>query len=423
MPKSLRERLRDLEDNAGTTDLRQRLERVYRRGTTLKTLPDEQVIRDHRGIHDFVEGEYQNTSFGDVFIARKHYSWNHQHGKGKPAWLKNISGDWLSRLGKFADRSEIDLEKTIFIDTETTGLAGGSGTLAFLIGIGFIDGDGFTIQQYFADDFKCEEGMLDLVADFVKPFTTVVTFNGKTYDLPLLSSRYILKHSRSPFDRLDHIDLLHVARQIWGYQLADCRLQTIEKEVLRFYRSDDLPGHAVPQAYFKFLRGEGADPLYRVFEHNADDILTLGIVLPLVWELTHPESRAGDVQLSRSRILLLHGESDAARQVLEIFVAECDNLQLQQLGRLELGRLYKKQGHWNLAHRQWKTALEEEVVFFLEPYLELAKFYEHRKKDCERARFYSVAGLKKLSSGRVRERQALEHRLVRLNKKITRSKN
>ena len=423
MPKSLREKLRELEASTGDTDLRRRLERVHHHASTIKTLPDEQVVRDQRRIHDFVEGEYQNTSFGDVFIARKHYSWNHEHGKGKPAWLKNISGDWLSRLGKFAERREIDLKKTVFIDTETTGLAGGSGTLAFLIGIGFIDDNGFTIQQYFADAFKCEEGMLDLVADFVNPYTTVVTFNGKTYDLPLLSSRYILKRSRSPFDDLKHIDLLHIARQIWGYQLGDCRLQTIEKEVLGFYRSDDLPGHEVPQAYFKFLRGEGADPLYRVFEHNAHDILTLGVVLPLIWELTRPESRAGEAQLSRGRILMRHGESEAARLVLETFVAGSDNLQLRQLGQLELGRFYKKAAKWKLASQHWKIMLKEQAVFFLEPYVELAKFYEHREKYWDKAQYYAAVGLRKLSTGRIKERQALEHRIRRLRKKIARSQN
>ena len=423
MNKSLSKRLRALEGTNSRADLRQRLERVYRRGSTSKTFPDEQVVRAHRGIHDFVTGEYENTSFGDVFIARKHFPWNHEHGKGTIGWLKKINGDWLSRLGKFANRTEIDLANTIFMDTETTGLAGGTGTLAFLIGIGFIEEGGFTVLQYFADGFNCEEGMLDLVADFVKPYTTVVTFNGKTYDLPLLATRYILKRSQSPFEDLEHLDLLHIARQIWGYQMQDCRLQTIEKEVLNFFRTDDLPGREVPQAYFKFLRGQGADPLYRVFEHNADDILTLGVVLPLIWELTRPDSMAGEAQLSRSRILIHHGEITAARQVLEAFVSEDGNARLRQLGRLELGRLYKKAAKWKLASQQWKMVLKEEAVFFLEPYVELAKFYEHRKKDWEKARYYAVFGLSKLASGRTKERQALEHRIRRLRKKIARSKN
>ncbi|MCP4711398.1 MAG: hypothetical protein GY869_22490 [Planctomycetes bacterium] len=153
--------------------MRRSLERVYRQGNINKTFADETIIRDARGIHDFVDGNYENTSFGDVFIARKHYPWNYEHGNQTPEIINSITGNWLNRLGNFSDKSDFDVGKTLFIDTETTGLAGGSGTLAFMIGIGFIEQDGFTVQQYFADAFNCEEGMLDLVADFVKPYVVV----------------------------------------------------------------------------------------------------------------------------------------------------------------------------------------------------------------------------------------------------------
>ncbi|MFH1853358.1 MAG: ribonuclease H-like domain-containing protein [Candidatus Neomarinimicrobiota bacterium] len=424
MSKSIGERLRELDrrESAGANELRQRLERLYRSAATEKSFPDEQVVRDQRRIHEYVAGSYENTSFGDVFVARVHYPWDYVHGNSSPAGLRSISGDWLSRLGRYAKRTDFDLDGTIFIDTETTGLAGGSGTLAFLVGIGFVDDGGFTVHQYFADSFNREEGMLDLVADFIKPYSTIISFNGKTYDLPLLATRYVLQRRPSPFESMQHLDLLHLARQIWGYSLQDCRLQTIEREVLDFQRRDDLPGSKVPEAYFKFLRGGGADPLYRVFEHNALDILTLAMILPLVWELTRPEGRAPDLQLARSRILLRQGEVESARQVLEEFVTVAGDQRLRQIGRIHLGRIYKKTGAIDRACRQWRKAIEDGPQFYLEPYEELAKDCEHRQKNPESARDFARQARNRLSGGRTRELHALDHRLERLEDKIERRK-
>ncbi len=421
MPRSLRDRLNELDGNktAETTgDLRTKLERLYQRGSVPKTFPDEQIVRDVRGIHEYVNGSYENTSFGDIFVSRREFAWKHVHGAIELERLQAVTGNWLSRLGQFSQPVEFDLGKTLFMDTETTGLAGGSGTLAFLIGIGFADENCFTVQQYFADAFNSEEGMLDLVADLARNYSTVVTFNGKTYDVPLLSARYILKRSQSPFDGMDHLDLLHPARQIWGYALEDCRLQTLEREVLGFERDDDLPGGDVPSAYFKFLRGLGADPLYRVFEHNVNDILTLAVLGPLIWELTNPDCVADAHQLERARILLRHGEDSAARRVLEDLTGRPGQPRLIQLGNLELGRLYKRQENWIQACDHWKRVLEGEAVVFMEPYVELAKYYEHQEKNIGEALKYTEKILAKLTAGRIREQAELEHRQQRLTRKI-----
>ncbi len=421
MPRTLSDRLKELDSKSQSesqVDLRQKLERLYRKGNAPKTFPDEQVVRDVRGIHEYVNGSYENTSFGDIFVARREFSWGQLHGSIELQSLQGVSGNWLSRLGKFESLVDFDLESTVFMDTETTGLAGGSGTLAFLIGLGFTDENGFVVQQYFADAFNSEEGMLDLVQELVKDYSTVVTFNGKTYDVPLLSSRYILNRKQSPFDELNHLDLLHPARQIWGYTLEDCRLQTLEREILEFERDDDLPGSEVPAAYFKFLRGQGADPLYRVFEHNSNDILTLGALVPLVWELTRPDGKSNEHQLERARILVRHDEREAAIRVLEKLVASDNQARLRQRGYLELGRLYKKSKNWEQACRQWKQSLKVEQLVFAEPYVDLAIYYEHRIKNFARALDYTEQILSKLTTGRIDERTALEHRRERLRRKI-----
>lgn len=405
------------ENPAGESHIRRDLQRLYRQGAESKTLSDESVVRDHRGIHDFVAGEYENTSFGDIFVATGHYGWDELHGDFALGTLRKINGDWMSRLGKFPCRSEFDRNGLLFMDTETTGLAGGSGTLAFLIGLAYADDRGVMVKQYFADAYNREEGMLGLVSDQVSEFRNLVSFNGKTYDLPLLESRYIMQRRHSPFAELNHLDLLHPSRQIWGFSLENCRLQTLETEVLGFQRRDDLPGSQVPAAYFRFLQGRGADPLYRVFEHNAHDLLSLVVLLPLVWELSRPGGCTRQAQLPRARILLRHGERDAARHVLEDFVSQGPASAITQQARLELARIYKKDGLWSEAVEQWQAVLAGPAVF-LQAYVELAKYFEHRARDCQQALDTTVSGLRKLTCNRTCDQRALLHRIKRLRRKL-----
>ncbi|MFA6314419.1 MAG: ribonuclease H-like domain-containing protein [Sterolibacterium sp.] len=170
-----------------------------------------------------------------------------------------------------------DPRRCLFLDTETTGLAGGSGTLAFMIGIGRLQasGNGFNVRQYLICGFDPEGAMLDALAREVKDDDCLVSFNGKSYDLPLLATRYRLLGRTNPLNGLSHLDLLHPLRRIYGRQFSDCRLKTLEEQVLGHRRDNDLPGSEAPTAWLDWLKGRETSKLAEVARHNRGDVLAM----------------------------------------------------------------------------------------------------------------------------------------------------
>lgn len=172
-----------------------------------------------------------------------------------------------------------DLGRCLFLDTETTGLAGGSGTLAFMIGIGRLRTSGtapaFFVRQYLISGFGAEGAMLDALAHDVNGDDCLVTFNGKSYDLPLLATRYRLLGRTNPLPALDHLDLRHPLRRIYGKQFTDCRLKTLEEQVLGHRRDNDLPGSEAPKAWLDWLKRREMNMLAEVTRHNRGDVLAM----------------------------------------------------------------------------------------------------------------------------------------------------
>lgn len=409
------------EESSRPASQRPALTRRYNRpGINQKLHPDDSFSRARRGMHEFVDGEYVNTHFGDVFIAKVRYPKDSVHGNVPLLSMKQISDRWLSRWGKFAKPSRFDYRTTIFVDTETSGLAGGGGTIPFLIGIGYLYRNQFCVEQFFADSHAVEEGMLDMVTEFIRPFDTVVTFNGKTFDMPLLETRYILKRKQSPFVLLNHLDLLYPSRQLWGLTLEDCKLRTLERRVLGFHRYDDLPGEDVPYAYFNYLRRGNPDPLYRVFQHNADDIASLAAILFRLWQAIKASEGEQTPQIHFSRGMILHRLGEKAKAVQSFERAREGEIssgrKLQVL--LHLAMLHKSEGRWREAEALWLEMTGEPGPFHLLPYVELAKYYEHRTKDLHRARKIIESCLNRISEHRIRDIDELNYRLSRLMRKI-----
>lgn len=172
-----------------------------------------------------------------------------------------------------------DPGRCLFLDTETTGLAGGSGTVAFMIGIGRLRTFGktpiFALHQYLISGFGAEGAMLDTLAQDVNSGDCLVTFNGKSYDLPLLATRYRLLGRTNPLPGLAHLDLRHPLRRIYGGQFADCRLKTLEEQVLGNRRDNDLPGSEAPKAWLAWLKRREMNMLAEVARHNRGDILAM----------------------------------------------------------------------------------------------------------------------------------------------------
>ena len=152
----------------------------------------------------------------------------------------------------------------LFLDLETTGIAGGAGTYAFLVGCGWFDGGVFRTRQFFLSSFTAERALLEDVADLAARAGAVVTYNGKTFDLPLIETRYTLHRLQTPFAGLPHIDMLHPARRMWREPESACRLMTLEQTLCGYVREGDVPGFEIPARYFRYVHGDDARPLAAV---------------------------------------------------------------------------------------------------------------------------------------------------------------
>lgn len=174
---------------------------------------------------------------------------------------------------------EVDSSTVQCFDTETTGLAGGTGTRAFMLGMGDWHQDQFRVRQLTLTTLSGEAAMLDVFASWLTPDTTLVSYNGRSYDAPLLATRYRLARRCSPLISLAHLDLLYPVRRRYRGVWANCRLATIERELLGVVREDDLPGAQAPSAWRDWLRGGSARNLRRVGEHNRQDLVSLALLL------------------------------------------------------------------------------------------------------------------------------------------------
>ena len=180
---------------------------------------------------------------------------------------------WLD--GSFDRKEPLSARDLLFFDTETTGLAGGTGTRAFMIGAAdWVEG-GLRVRQLYLTAMAGENAMLDVFATWLRADTTLVSYNGKCYDAPLLATRYRLARRPNPLAGLQQVDLLFPSRRRWRGVWENCRLATIEREVLRVVREDDLPGAEAPAAWLEYLRGGSADKLRRVAAHNHQDVVSL----------------------------------------------------------------------------------------------------------------------------------------------------
>jgi uncharacterized protein YprB with RNaseH-like and TPR domain len=214
-------------------------------------------------------------------IVDRAYSPGSRHGRFAlmdclPPWPR------LSLLGGVDQNERAPL---LFIDLETTGLAGGAGTYAFLVGCGWFDGPTFRIRQFFLAAYAGERALLDGLARLTDGVSGVVSFNGKSFDLPLIETRYLFHRMRTPFAGLPHVDMLHPARRLWrgeedeaAGRTASCRLAILEHALCGVTRQGDVPGFEIPARYFNYVRSGDVRPLERVFEHNRLDLLSLALM-------------------------------------------------------------------------------------------------------------------------------------------------
>lgn len=178
-----------------------------------------------------------------------------------------------------AENAPVPRERLVCFDTETTGLAGGVGTKAFMLGVAQWQAGQLVVRQLYLTALAGEAAMLDTFAAWLAPDSILVSYNGRSYDAPLLKGRYRLQRREHPFEGRPHLDLLHVVRRAYRGVWANCRLATVERELLGIVREDDLPGAQAPAAWLAFLRGEGSRDLGRVIAHNRQDLHSLAALL------------------------------------------------------------------------------------------------------------------------------------------------
>lgn len=198
-----------------------------------------------------------------------------------PAPDNDLSLAFAKRHGE-----SVDPRHLLFFDTETTGLAGGTGTRAFMIGAADWHGDGLRVRQLLMTTMAAESAMLDAFSSWLEEKPTVLSsYNGRCYDSPLLKTRYRLARKGDPITPLDHVDLLFPTRRRYRGTWGNCRLATIERELLRIVREDDLPGSEAPAAWLNYLRGGSARDLRRVCAHNHQDVVTLALLMVRLVEM------------------------------------------------------------------------------------------------------------------------------------------
>jgi hypothetical protein len=295
--------------------------------------------------------------------------------------------DRLAVLGNDPTLRGLDYHDALFLDTETTGLAGGTGTVAFLIGLGWFEGDTFITRQLFARDYGEERATLLGLRELLKGKRFLVSFNGKAFDANLLAARFIMNRMPDPLAGLPHLDLLHPARRLLSHRLTDRRLGSLEAAILGFEREGDVPGNEIPQRYFDWLRRRDGRLMADVFEHNRLDILSLAALAAHLAELLDPDGEntryhPGD-RLAAARLFLARECPDQAVRLLDPLVG-CASQETARDAARELSIHYKRAGQWPAAVAIWEEMVVRDGndVFAL---IELAKWCEHRLRDFTRA--------------------------------------
>lgn len=294
-----------------------------------------------------------------------------------------------------------DPEKWLFLDTETTGLAGGTGTYAFLIGIAWWDSGGLQVEQFMMRDFSEEHSVLLELATRIAERPVLVTFNGKTFDWPLLQSRYVMTRCIRAPELAAHLDLLHPARAVWKLRLGSVRLIELERHVLDaerlgWRREHDVPSSLIPQFYFDYLRGRSPLPLAGVVRHNGMDLRGLAALfgkLNSMLDCQQQDEAEGLDLFGLSRYLQKHG--DAVKAELACVAARGRGLPLpfDVQAQRELARMAKRRGEHTSAAKIWDALLEvpECCSSACE---ELAIYHERRTKDFAKALNYARQALK-----------------------------
>jgi len=383
--------------------------------------------RQSQTIEELLSGEVVETDRGSFFLHRERYESGYRHGHHTLAELLAQPRELAAHLARDERLAGVEHQRIAFVDTETTGLAGGTGTYAFLVGVGVFEGDRFTIHQFFMRDYHEEPAQIQALGELFDGMEAVVSFNGKSFDLPLLETRFIMTRQPPRLVGTPHLDLLPVARRLWKYRLESCALSSLEAEVLGVRRAQaDVPGWLIPSLYAEYTRTGDAREMPGIFYHNAQDILSLvtlaakqGALLaaPIVPETDVP----GEDLYGLGRLLHDKGQLDRAEVAFTQAARTSQSARVREMAMRDLAYLLKRQERRGEALPWWQQLVETSgAVYACE---ELAKHYEWQTEDLVQALTLTRQGIALAESwpSSLKKRATvtdLQHRLERLEHKL-----
>jgi uncharacterized protein YprB with RNaseH-like and TPR domain len=353
------------------------------------------VPKHSYGVESVVAGELITTHVGEAFKRVERFSTDYRHGK---VGLNQFHDPQTMLKWAHCTDTESARDKStyVFLDTETTGLSGGTGTLAFMVGIGFFNSQlEFQLEQYFLRDPVEEQALLYALSEQLGKFDFIVTYNGKSFDVPLLKTRYVLQGIAHPFDGLQHLDLLPLSRRLWRNSLESRTLQNLEVQILGAFRTqEEIPGWLIPQMYYDYLRSTDARPMKGVFYHNAMDILSLTALFTYINHLFVDSEVQGTLSgadaAALARLYEDLSEEDKSINLYASALSQGLSPDIFYNSLEHYSNLYRRSGHWEKAVELWEIGAGRT---HLPSVIALAKYYEHRAIDLPRALDWVEKGL------------------------------
>lgn len=385
------------------------------------------VERDSWGAKDIVPSgvaallgaEETQTPFGPCLEVQASYRIEYRHGLHRLCEFLSLDLGRLDRICGGAGQVQVSPEEVLFLDLETTGLSLGVGTWVFLAGFGFFENGKYHTRQLFLRNFEEERALLYRAGRLMERFRSVVTFNGKRFDLPLLEARLALHGQNDCISPLRHWDLLYPAKRLWKERLEDCRLDTVEGARLGVSREErDLRGDRIPEGYLRFIHFGDGTFLRGIVNHNATDLLTL-LVLAV-----HIDKCCADLDPRETNLVSLGwylertGSHEEGARCYRIASQGALSRPEREKALFLLAHRMKREGRGDEALEAWEILAQEGLAWGAAACEELAKYHEHRSKDLAKAVYYVEKALGGSIFLEVPMRLRLEKRLRRLRKKV-----
>lgn len=401
-------------------------------------------VMDIARVGAMLGGRVADSSFGQCLVIDRRYEADRFHGTIQIGDCDLEDTDALGILDPTLPRPAMghsnDLRafpRTVFIDLETTGLSGGAGTLAFLVGCGYFDLGAFQVRQFLLTSHAAERALLAAVAEFFEGADLIVTYNGKTFDVPVMETRWMFHRLRMPLEEVPHFDMLHPARRLWrsragaGGDLEEsgCRLSTLEHTLFDVRRVGDVPGMEIPGRFFSFLRSGDPRPLEPVLEHNRLDLVSLAAVMARAMQLAqggHVSCRDDAEALALGRVYERAGAIERAEGCYARAV-ESSRPEVKGEALYRLGLRLRRERRFGEAASSWRALIELTEPRGIRRVARLADLrqfatealaihHEHRERDLDGARELALFALQESAGARA---DGMRHRLARIDRKIS----